>query len=59
LKQLYGEQLELFRADANGTAALDKVGAATNDPALDRAELAASTALANALLNFDDVVMKR
>ncbi|PYI86617.1 MAG: hypothetical protein DME26_08725, partial [Verrucomicrobia bacterium] len=59
LKRLYQEQLNLFREDQIGADELDKLGASARDPALDRIELAASTALANTLLNYDDVVMKR
>lgn len=59
LRQLYQEQLELFRADASGAESLSKVGQSGNDASLDRAELAAATALASAILNFDDAVSKR
>ncbi len=59
LKKLYQEQVEIFRANPEGSTALSKVGSAASDAALDRAELAASTALANAILNFDDAVIKR
>ncbi|MFM1767770.1 MAG: hypothetical protein RJA22_299 [Verrucomicrobiota bacterium] len=58
LRRLYEEQLEAFRA-GDAAAALLKVGEAKADPALAPAELAAATALANALLSFDESVLKR
>jgi hypothetical protein len=59
LRRLYEEQLASFRADAPGAEALLKVGEAKFDPRLDRAELAATSALASAILNFDEAVLKR
>ena len=59
LKKLHDEQLALFRADAGDATALAKVGESSSDASLDRAELAACTALANTLLNFDEAVFKR
>ena len=59
LKKLYAEQKELFLANPKGAKDLAGVGQTASDPQLDRAELAASTALAGALLNLDDFVMKR
>ena len=59
LRKLYTEQKEIFRTNGPGAEALAKVGESTSDQTLDRADLAASTALAGALLNFDDFVMKR
>ncbi len=59
LRRLYEEQLGLFRANAEGAAALVKVGESKSDPALNEAELAASTALAGALLSFDEAIQKR
>ena len=59
LRKLYAEQKEIFLVNGRGAEALAKVGESASDPALDRADLAASTALASALLNFDDFVMKR
>ena len=59
LKKLHDEQLALFRADLDDATSLTKVGESTTDTALDHAELAACTALANVLLNFDEAVFKR
>jgi hypothetical protein len=59
LRRLYDEQLASFRADGEGTASLLKVGEANSDPALNQAELAAATALASAILNFDEALLKR
>jgi hypothetical protein len=59
LRRLYQEQLEHFRADPSAAETLAKAGQAASDPSLDRAQLAASTAVASAILNFDDAVFKR
>ena len=59
LKKLHAEQLALFRANTDNALALEKVGESSTDQSLDRAELAACTALANTLLNFDEAVFKR
>jgi hypothetical protein len=59
LRRLYEEQLESFRSDENGAIALTRVGEAKPDLALNQAELAAATALAEAILNFDEAVTKR
>jgi len=58
LTRLYREAVASFRA---GTSAEDllKNGEAPADSSLDQAELAAATALANTLLSFDEVIMKR
>jgi hypothetical protein len=59
LRRLFEEQLGLFRASSGDAAAFVRVGEAKPDPALDKAELAAFTALANTLLSFDEAVQKR
>ena len=59
LRRLYDEQLASFRADEPATVALLKVGEAKADPALDQFELAATTTLASAILNFDEAIQKR
>jgi hypothetical protein len=59
LRRLYDEQLATFRADEPAAAALLKVGEAKSDDALDKADLAATTALASALLSFDEAIQKR
>src|SRR6185503_7159483 len=59
LRRLYDEQLNTFRADEEGAASLLKVGESKSDPALNKTELAATTALASAILNFDEAIQKR
>jgi hypothetical protein len=59
LKQLLTEQRELFAADPSAAAKLLAVGEAKPDPSLDPADLAAGTVLGIALLNHDEVVMRR
>ena len=59
LKRLLAEQREIFAADPEAAAKLLAVGEATCDESLDRTELAAGTALALALLNHDEAVMRR
>jgi hypothetical protein len=59
LTRTYREQLGLFQADPADADALLKTGEAKCDPALNKIELAAATAVVNLLLGFDDVVMKR
>jgi hypothetical protein len=59
LRRLYQEQLDHFRADPSAAQSLAKAGESASDSTLDRAQLAASTAVASAILNFDDAVFKR
>lgn len=59
LQKLRDEQLALFRANRDGTEAMLKIGESASDPKLDRAELAAATAVANAVMNFDEAILKR
>jgi hypothetical protein len=59
LKQLFQEQRELFAGDQQAAAQLLAVGEAPNDPALPPVDLAAGTVLAEALLNYDEAVMRR
>jgi hypothetical protein len=59
LARLFAEQRELFRSDTKAAAKLLAVGETRNDPALDPADLAAGTVLAQALLNHDEAVMRR
>jgi hypothetical protein len=49
----------LFQANPTEAEALLKTGESTCDPALDKTQLAAATAVVNLLLGFDEVVMKR
>ena len=59
LQQLRADQLALFRANREAAQAMLKIGEATIDSKLDRAELAAATAIASAVMNFDEAVLKR
>jgi hypothetical protein len=59
LRRLYQEQLEISHANEEASAALVQVGEAKSDATLNLAELAATTALATAILNFDDATQKR
>jgi hypothetical protein len=59
LEKVHREQLELFQANPTEAEALLKTGESTCDPALDKTQLAAATAVVNLLLGFDEVVMKR
>ena len=59
LEKLYAEQRELFAMDGDAAQKLLTVGEAKNDPSLNPADVAASTVLANALLNHDESVMRR
>jgi hypothetical protein len=59
LRRLYDEQLASFQADEAAATALLKVGEATSDSTLNKAELAATATLASAVLNFDEAAFKR
>jgi hypothetical protein len=58
LRTLLELQLVEYAEDPDGAHLLIAVGASTPDPALDVAELAAWTHVANLLLNLDEVVTK-
>jgi hypothetical protein len=59
LKKLFDEQKDIFEKDSEAANKLLKVGETANDPALKGSYIAAGTALAEALLNYDEAVMKR
>src|SRR2546427_7065710 len=59
LKQLFQEQRDMFAGDKQAAAQLLAVGEEPNDPALPPVDLAAGTVLAEALLNFDEAMMRR
>ncbi len=59
LKALYQEQKEAFSQDRAGALALLETGESPWDTRLDATELAASTILANTVMNFDEAVIKR
>jgi hypothetical protein len=59
LQRMLDEQRALFRADAASAGALAKVGEAPADAALDPVDAAAYAAVANAVMNFDEAIVKR
>jgi len=59
LRKLYDEQLTVFRTSGKDTEAPGKVNEFSPDKPPDGAELAASAALASAVLNFDEALLKR
>lgn len=60
LQRLYDEQLRVFNDAPDAAAKLIAAGEARRrDAALPVAEVAATTVLASAVMNFDEFVMKR
>ncbi len=59
LKALYQEQLAIFTQDRPAALALMEIGESPWDDRLDLVVLAASTILANTIMNFDEAVVKR
>jgi len=59
LEALYHEQYDEFRSGRSDPRKLLTIGDAPVDPALNPAECAAMTVLAQALLSYDETVMKR
>jgi Protein of unknown function (DUF1553)/Protein of unknown function (DUF1549)/Concanavalin A-like lectin/glucanases superfamily/Planctomycete cytochrome C len=59
LKGLYHEELELFRENEAGADQLLRIGESNSETSLQKAELAASAAVASVILNHDDATMKR
>jgi hypothetical protein len=59
LNALYAEQLDLFTNNTAGTDEFNKFGAAITDGYYPAADRAASALVAQALLNFDETVMRR
>ena len=59
LTKMYEEQREILTRDEQQAAKFLIVGDKANDPAIPPVELAATALVANALLNFDETVMKR
>jgi hypothetical protein len=59
LESLYREQYDDFRAGRSDASKLLAVGDAPRDQAIDPAECAALTVLAQAVMNYDETVMKR
>jgi hypothetical protein len=59
LKQIFAEQRDIFAADPQSAAKLLAVGEAKNDAMLNTLDLASGTVLAEAILNYDDAIMRR
>ena len=59
LTRMFEEQHEILARDEQETAKFLVVGDKASDPAIPPVELAATAVVANALLNFDETVMKR
>lgn len=59
LRQLWQEQRAIFEADPAAAAALVRVGEAPTDETLPVTERAAAAVFAQALLNFDEALMRR
>ena len=59
LRELLAEQRSLFAQEPERAARLVAVGERKCDPVLDPVELAATTALAQTILNLDATVWKR
>jgi len=58
LRRVYEKTLADYRANPANAEAYLKVGAAPTDPKIDPAELAAVSAVANLILNLDEMVTK-
>jgi hypothetical protein len=59
LEQLYREQLDLFEKDPSAADQYLKIGERPLDTSLPAQEVAATTVLANTLMNLDEFVMER
>jgi hypothetical protein len=58
LQRTYDKLLSSWRADAPGAASYLRIGASAPDTSIDIADLAAHAALANMILNMDEVITK-
>ena len=58
LRKKLDEMLAVYRADASGARSLLTVGASSSDATIPAGELAAYTAIANMILNLDEVITK-
>jgi len=59
LRELYDEQLALFRAQKGSGETPAKTGESSSTKPTDTAEVAAGAVLASAILNFDEAITKR
>jgi len=58
LQKSLNQMLAVYAADEPGARSLIAIGASTSDPSIPAAELAAYTAVANIILNMDEVITK-
>lgn len=58
LQETFDQMLAGYRADVQGARSFLSVGASPSDPAISVSELAAYTAVANMILNMDEVITK-
>jgi hypothetical protein len=58
LRRTFDEMLTVYSADEKGARSLIEVGASASDASIPARELAAYTAVANMILNMDEVVTK-
>ena len=58
LRKKLDEMLTVYRKDAEGARKFVTVGASASDPAIPVSDLAAYTAIANMILNLDEVITK-
>jgi Protein of unknown function (DUF1553) len=58
LQKSLDQMLAAYRADEPGARSLIAVGAAASDPSISASELAAYTAVANIILNMDEVITR-
>src|SRR5262249_25104172 len=58
LRNTFDEQLAVYRSNEQSAKELLAVGASRTDPAIPIAELAAYTAVANIILNLDEVITR-
>jgi hypothetical protein len=58
LRKTFDEMLAAYRSDEQGARSLVSVGASISDPSIPVSELAAYTAVANMILNMDEVITK-
>lgn len=58
LRKTYARMLSEYQADGKGASAFIAIGSSAVDPGIPAAELAATAAVANMILNMDEVVTK-
>ena len=58
LQRTFNKMLAAYRVDEEGARSFLAIGASTSDPSIAVSELAAYTAIANMILNMDEVITK-